>query len=180
MKDEAKNLNPKIPFRDRLGQAVKRKWQGALSNLRMSLTLRIALHYALQLARTTIPALLLLTASLVLMTIPRADQAMDELMQLKPQNGVYFTQAQLASLPFEEAWITQNGPEPGFAGMKERIVLAFSDVEKNGEYRLLLYMPLPQGGLVACHSRLSHTVLGTGRCNVPDLCGPFLQRRSIE
>ena len=165
MKDEAKNLNHKIPFRDRLGQAVKRKWQGALSNLRMSLTLRIALHYALQLARTTIPALLLLTASLVLMTIPRADQAMDELMQLKPQNGVYFTQAQLTSLPFEEAWITQNGPEPGFAGMKERIVLAFSDVEKNGEYRLLLYMPLPQGGLVAAYRitdvcRLAGTLYG--------------------
>ena len=165
MKGEARNKKKGITIRSRICQTVHRWGQGVLSNLRLSLTLRIALHYAAQLMRTTIPAMLILTAALVLMTIPHADKALDGLMQMKPDGGSHYTQAQLSALPFEEAWVTEKGPAAGIAGAAERIALAFSDFDKNGQYRILLYAPLPQGGLVAAYRitelcRLAGTLYG--------------------
>ena len=129
-----------------------RKWLStAMSSLRMSLTLRIAIHYVFQLLRTTIPALVILTAALVLMTVPQADSALDQLSRIRPQNDQHYTTAQLTGLPFEEAYLTEKTVDEGLAGMAQRLALAFSDFDKNGQYRILLCTNMPQGSLVAAY-----------------------------
>lgn len=128
---------------------VKRWLKTLVSSLRMSLTMRIAIHYAVQLLRTTLPALLILTVALGLMVTPEVDRAMDQLSQTKPENGRRYSMQQLAQLPFEEAWIRDETLEEGLAGIAQRLPLAFSSFEKNGQYRILLCMNLPQGTLVA-------------------------------
>ena len=120
-----------------------------MSSLRMSLTLRIAIHYAVQLLRTTLAALVIFTAALVMLVVPEADRAMDQLSQMRPMDGMQYEQSQLVHLPIEEAYLIENVMPEGLPGMASRLALAFSDFEKNGQYRILLCVNTPQGAVVA-------------------------------
>ena len=85
-----------------------------LSNLRLSLTLRISLHYAGQLMLSTLLVLTVSMLALCVAQIPTANESMDELSLMKPADGVRYSEAQLKGLPVSEAYLTDelldNGP----------------------------------------------------------------------
>ena len=88
---------------DRFSRSVHGTLVRLLSNLRLSLTLRIALHFSGQLLLTTLPVLAAAMIALCVAQWPAADRALGELAAMTPaQDGVY-TQEQLAGLPFTEA-----------------------------------------------------------------------------
>ena len=95
-----------------------------MSNLRLSLTLRIALHYAGQLLRTTLPMALVLVLALGVAQYPAVSRELDALTQVVPADGANYTAAQLAGTSFVQATRTAEA-----AGkLPKQIGLAFSDI----------------------------------------------------
>ena len=90
---------------NRLSACVHSQLAKAMSNLRLSLTLRIALHYAGQLLKTTLPVLLVLMFALCAAEMPAAVNAMETLGNTRPMNAQNYAQDQLTGLPLEKAWL---------------------------------------------------------------------------
>lgn len=120
-----------------------------LSNLRLSLTLRISLHYAGQLMLSTLLVLTVSMLALCVAQIPTANEAMDELSLMKPADGVRYSEAQLKGLPISEAYLTDELLDNGPGSWGRRLGLMFSDFGSRGNYRVLLYANTAQGGLIA-------------------------------
>ena len=134
---------------DRFSRAVHGTLVRLLSNLRLSLTLRIALHFSGQLLRTTLPVLAAAMLALCVAQWPAVSRSLDALAAMTPaQDGVY-AQEQLAALPFTEAYLLPQAYEGGLAGMAQRLALLFSDVEKDGQRRVMLYVDTMDGGVAA-------------------------------
>ena len=95
-----------------------------LSNLRLSLTLRISLHYAGQLLRTSLPMALLLLAVLWAAHVPQVHAALKELSLMQPENGLVFSSAQLTGTPFSRAEFFPDVFAEGFGGIWQRMTLA--------------------------------------------------------
>ncbi len=127
-----------------------------LSNLRLSLTLRIAMHYAWQLLRTAPLMLLAMLTALCVAQLPTVNAAMDALSQTPPAQENRYAQEQLTGLPVVEAYLTDQLLDDGVAGWPERLRLLLSDI---GNRRISLYANTVQGGLVAVFSldRLLYT-----------------------
>ncbi|MEG2252763.1 MAG: hypothetical protein RSC98_06960 [Clostridia bacterium] len=70
-----------------------------LSNLRLSLTLRIALHYAGQLLRSTLTVLLVGMLALCVAQVPMVNKALDELNLMTPQGGAAARSARAGGAP---------------------------------------------------------------------------------
>lgn len=134
---------------NRLSARLHRWLAAGVSNLRLSLTLRIAMHYAWQLLRTTLLAMLIASAAVVCSQLPMVDKAMDELSLMRPEDGMIYSQSQLLGTPFEEAQMLDEPLPGGFAGLGLKWSLAFSEFEKNGEYRVWLYLDTARGGFAA-------------------------------
>lgn len=135
-----------------------------LSNLRLSLTLRIALHYAGQLLKTTIPALLVLTIVLCAAEVPGAMEAMDQLGSVRPLNGETYALEQLTGLPLKDAWLLE---EPMKAA--EKIELLFSRWQDYDQPCAVLYRETVAGSMAAAYPlgklfRLMRIVLWTTVC----------------
>ena len=78
-------------------------------------------------------------------------QALGELAAMTPaQDGVY-TQEQLADLPFTEAYLLPEAYDGGLPGLTQRLVLLFSDFEKDGQLRVLLYADTAAGAAAAAY-----------------------------
>ncbi|MBP3646359.1 MAG: HAMP domain-containing protein [Clostridia bacterium] len=120
-----------------------------MSNLRLSLTLRIALHYGGQLLKTTIPMMAVLMLALWLTHVPQLINDLDSLSQHTPENGQYYTQLQLADLPFAEAYQSPQRFSDNLTGIKERIRLAFSDFSTCHPCRIWLSINTIRGSLIA-------------------------------
>lgn len=154
---------------NRLSSFIHRWLVMGVSNLRLSLTLRIALHYAGQLLRTTLPMMAALTLAMCLCEWFTASDNLDHLATLTPENGRAFTQQQLLGTPFEEAEMTDFVVSEGLAGIIARSGLLFSDFETNGEYCLTLFRDTPTGTLRALYRvtdsiRMLGVVLATFLC----------------
>lgn len=154
-----------------------------VSNLRMSLTLRIALHYAGQLLRTTLPMLLVLMIALTLSTVPAMNRAMDELAGMMPEDGMNYTMEQLSGLPFSQAYLLEEPFLTGFAGLGQRVSLLVSRFRLQSSHHLCLYMDTPMGGLVGVYriDQLVYTgtiLLWTFVCIDLYRIGYFLRRRN--
>lgn len=80
---------------NRVSGAVHRRLSALMSNLRFSLTLRIAIHYAWQLLRTTLLLILIMTVVYAASQIPGMLRTMDRLSALAPENGGSFTALQV-------------------------------------------------------------------------------------
>jgi len=121
----------------------------AVSHLRLSLKLRIALHYAGQLLRTTIPALLAVTIALCCLEIAPMRAALYEVASLEPEQGLVYSPQQLTYLTATEAYLTEEPYPDGWNGLTQRVKLShstFTDgVRNNG---MLLYCHSHRGGLV--------------------------------
>ena len=75
---------------DRFSHAVHATLVRLMSNLRLSLTLRIALHFAGQLLLTTVPVLVVAMGALCVAQVPAADRALEALSALTPgSDGVF-------------------------------------------------------------------------------------------
>lgn len=105
----------------------------SVSNLRLSLTLRIALHYAGQLLRTTLPMMLVLVIAFAAAHVPGLDRALDELAAQPPDGGQVYTQDQLMGTPFTQARLEAETIEDGLAGIGPRVKLAVSTFKQDGQ-----------------------------------------------
>ena len=127
----------------------------AMSNLRLSLTLRIALHYAAQLLKTTVFVLAAFMLVLCLYEYQTAQNAMQELGSLRPLNGLGYAPEQLAGLPFAQAWLMEEPLPGGLAGLGQKIPLLFSQWSWEGEKCAVLYRETIAGSLAAAY-RIDH------------------------
>lgn len=121
------------------------------SNLRLSLSLRIALHYAAQLLKTTLLMLLVAFAALCITRVPSANRAMDTLCQMSPAMAENYSPEQLSALPFSKAWVMNPPLLEGFSGSMQRMGLFFSGLKDAEERHVLLYMDTAAGGVVAAY-----------------------------
>ncbi len=80
---------------NRVSGGVNRRASALISNLRFSLTLRIAIHYAWQLLRTTLPLMLLMTVIFSAAQIPSMLRTMDRVSNIRPENGDSYTALQV-------------------------------------------------------------------------------------
>ena len=131
---------------NRLSAWVHSQLAKAMSNLRLSLTLRIALHYAGQLLKTTLPVLLALMLALCAAELPDAIEAMDRLGNVRPVNGESYAAEQLAGLPLVDAWLVD---EP--LKWAEKTGLLFSRWQEYGEPCAVLYRETVAGSMQAAY-----------------------------
>ena len=80
---------------NRVSGGIHRRLRLIMSNLRFSLTLRISIHYAWQLLRTTLPLMLLMTIVFACSQIPSIRKTMDRVSSLLPENGQAYTALQV-------------------------------------------------------------------------------------
>ena len=120
-----------------------------MSNLRLSLTLRIALHYAGQLLRTTIPLLLVWLIVFLAVQLPPVIRELDELSLTQPEEGRSYSPEQLRGTPFIQAEIEAQQLPDGFAGWMKQTGLAFSDFSAGGRHQVLLCVNTASGMLKA-------------------------------
>lgn len=65
---------------------------GLLSNFRLSLTFRIAIHYCWQLLRTTLPIMIVVTLIFIGTQIPGIEAAMNRVVSAEPDDGSSYSQ----------------------------------------------------------------------------------------
>ena len=135
---------------NRLSNGVHAFFVNILSNLRLSLTLRIALHYAAQLLKTTLLMLAVCFMALCAARVPSVNQGLDRLSQMTPATEQRFSQEQLAGLPFSMAYPADKPLGEGLPGLWERARLAFSNWQPR-QPRLLLYVSTTAGGIIAVY-----------------------------
>jgi two-component system, OmpR family, sensor histidine kinase ArlS len=80
---------------NRVSLSVHGRLSILMSNLRFSLMLRIAIHYALQLLRTTLPMMLIMTIFFSAAQAPGILHTMERLSAVKPENGTSYTALQV-------------------------------------------------------------------------------------
>lgn len=131
---------------NRLSAWVHSQLAKAMSNLRLSLTLRIALHYAGQLLKTTLPVLLVLMLALCAAEMPAAVNAMETLGNTRPMNAPNYAQDQLTGLPLENAWLLD---EP--LKNREKVGLLFSQWNACEQPCILLYRETVAGSMQAAY-----------------------------
>ena len=141
----------KEPFFKRLFARFHRWVALGVSNLRMSLTLRIALHYAGQLLKTTLLALLAIAAVLIIAETTLAQRELDRISQMVPEANAKYSAEQLLGSPFIEVSLTSKRIPEGFSGLKDRISLGLSEFSRENQ-SLLFYLEAPQGGLIGIYS----------------------------
>lgn len=141
------------------GRGLKRltsfigNWIGMLlSNLRFSLTLRIALHYCGQLLNTTFLMLLAFTVVFGVAQLPTVDQTVEAIAAMAPQNGLAYADTQLIGLPVNEAYLLSEPLPDNPQGVLDQVRLAFSRFSTPEGYQLLIYRNTVQGGLVTAFS----------------------------
>ena len=121
----------------------------AVSHLRLSLTLRIALHYAGQLLRTTIPVLLVVSIALCCLEISPMRAALYQVAALEPAQERVYSPEQLTYLTATEAHLTEEPYPDGWDGFVQRIKLSTGTltdgVKHNG---VEIYCHSHRGGLI--------------------------------
>lgn len=158
----------KLPFQGPL------KWLGLwirrmLSNLRMSLTLRIALHYAGHLLKTTLPMMAVLIIVFWMAQYPYANSALERLSMRTPGNGNVYTMEQLQDLPFDRALQSDVYLPDGLEGQKERFKVAFEGFASGGARTINLMASNEKGSIIAAWNveeliRTSAVLMGTFLC----------------
>lgn len=129
------------------------------SNLRLSLTLRISLHYAGQLLKTTIFMLAAVMLALTLAQLPAVNATMDALADMEPADGDMYSAEQLAPLDAESARLSDELLEDNLPDLTRKLVLSFSELGKGGSGLVTVYRNTVRGGIVAGFSpdRLVYT-----------------------
>jgi len=166
----------------RLPAYFRRRVSSALSTLRFSLTLRIALHYSGQLLGTTLFMLMVFTAVFGATQIPAVDSAIDAVAAARPANGLHYTEAQLDRLPVNEAYLLAEPLPADFEGFTQSVRLAVENLFSINGLQLLVYRNTSMGGLVVAYS-LTNAMYGYWLLFSALICldlyrvGHFMRRR---
>ena len=131
---------------NRLSAWVHSVLASGLSNLRLSLTLRIALHYAGQLLKTTLLAEVVLMLALCAAEVPNVRNAMEQLGSVRPQNGRTYASEQLIGLPLEEAWLVDEPMQSA-----QKLGLVFSRWREYEQPCVVLYRETVAGSMAAAY-----------------------------
>lgn len=137
---------------DGLTGSIHRQFAALLSNLRFSLTLRIALHYAGRLLSSTLLMLLITAAVFAAAQIPTVNATFDALAAMTPAQGEAYAQSQLVGLPLREAYLTDTLGSKGFQGLLESLAFTAGDFGTRAHPTLRLYRLTDAGGTVAVFS----------------------------
>ncbi len=89
MKQDKKKKRPKPPQKTR--RTLRQRYAMAISNFRLSLTFRIALHYVGRLLSTTLGYILLFTVFYIFMQVPGIMRTVDDIQQNLPEQAAYDT-----------------------------------------------------------------------------------------
>jgi len=135
-------------FTGALGRWLKQTF----SNLRFSLTLRIAIHYSGQLLKTTLPMLVIFTIVFAIAQIPSVNATFDTLAAIAPADGQTYTAEQLSDLPVNEAYYLDTPLSEDMDGFFKQVQMAFSNLQATDGVQVLLYRGTENGGLVAAFS----------------------------
>lgn len=123
-----------------------------LSNLRFSLSLRIAIYSGAQLLRTTFFFLLVFTVVFAVALLPTVDRTMDAILVQTPSAGLHYTPEQLERLPVHEAYLLTEPYPDSFEGFMDAVRLAFSQMDSLQGLQVLWYRNTVRGGLVVAFS----------------------------
>lgn len=128
-------------------------WNGSIkrftSKLRLSLVLRIAMHAAWQLVRTTIPMLLVLQLAFGLSLIPGIKQDVERISSVPPATETAYALDQLEGSAFAAVTLMETGFEPGFQTVIQSGAMLFSDFrQEDGTFTLQLYRKTAWGPAV--------------------------------
>ncbi len=146
---------------NRLSDWVHTHLVNIFSNIHLSLTLQIAMHYGVQLLRTTLPVLLAVMIALCALEVPHIQGALQEVASLEPANGLVYTEEQLTGTDAKEAYLLEEPIPEGRKGWGKKISLAAESFRKDSPEGLLVYGGSEQGGLVIRYSleRFSKTAV---------------------
>jgi len=120
----------------------------AVSHLRLSLTLRIAIHFAGQLLRTTVPLLLAVFLTLGFLEYPAVTAAFEQVAAVEPAQELRYTPEQLAYLTASEAYLLENPLPDGWNGLGEKVKLTIHSFDQRAKDGILFYCNSHRGGLV--------------------------------
>lgn len=141
------------------GKGIKRltnyvtNWFGMLfSNLRFSLTLRIAMHYSGQLISTTIFTLLVFTVAFGVSQLPMVDTTAEAIAAMAPADGLRYTEPQLTRLSVNDAYLLEAPLSEDMEGFFQQMKLAVSELNTPKGLQLLVYRNTVRGGLVIAFS----------------------------
>lgn len=133
---------------NRVSSSIHGRLSALMSNLRFSLTLRIAIHYAWQLLRTTLPLMLLMTIVFAAAQTPGVLRNMERLSTITPENNGSFTALQVMDRS-ATAQITKDIlPSEGFNRFGYMLKKAFSADLFRWPPVLQLMMPTASGTLI--------------------------------
>lgn len=141
------------------GKGIKRltnyvaNWFGMLfSNLRFSLTLRIAMHYSGQLISTTLFLLFVFTIAFGVAQIPMVETTTETIVTMPPADGLRYTDQQLARLAVNEAYLLEEPLPETAEGLLQQIKLAVTNMDTPKGVQLRIYHNTVRGGLVIAFS----------------------------
>lgn len=132
----------------RLRWALRISPASLLSNLRFSLTLRIAIHYAGQLLSTTFIVMLVFSIAFLAAQSPTVHQTIQRISELKPEQANEYSLEQLRELPAAKAYYMDELIPGGWPGITRKVSLAFSEFTPGVDSQILIYSDTPKGGLV--------------------------------
>ncbi len=119
---------------------------GLLSNLRLSLVLRVALYASGQLLRTTLPMLLAVSVAFFAAQAPALDRSIDRILTEQPAQTNAYDAGQLTDQPFSAVYVLEKPLEDDLRGWPRRVSLFFSEIRQGP--RVLLYENTILGGTV--------------------------------
>lgn len=134
------------------GFSIRHGMSRVLSNLRFSLTLRIAIHYGAQLLHTSLTMLLIVTTVLVVAQIPTVTRAINAVADMEPDMNMRYSPQQLSGLGVSEAYLLQEPISADLSGFVEKVSLAFSHFFQRTNPRVFLYADTLEGPLVVVFS----------------------------
>ena len=120
----------------------------AVSHLRLSLTLRIAIHFAGQLLRTTVPLLLAIFLTLGFLEYSAVTAAFEQVAAVEPAQELRYAPEQLANLTATEAYLLENPLPDGWNGLGEKVKLTVHSFDQRVKDGILFYCNSHRGGLV--------------------------------
>ena len=103
--------NVSLAALNRASRKVHSAVMGLLSNLRLSLVLRVALYASGQLLRTTLPMLLAVSVAFFAAQGPMLNQAIDRVLAEQPAQTSAYSAEQLTSQPFSAVYVLETPSE---------------------------------------------------------------------
>ena len=143
---KAKRQSGEMHGFNRASRGLHGRLAGLLSNFRLSLTFRIAIHYCWQLLRTTVPVMLVVTLFFAFAQIPGIEEALSRVVQAEPDDGRAYSQLLLRDASLEARLTDMDYP----LEWQEQLSYGASQFFSQLPYRLCLTARHEATGHVVC------------------------------